>query len=490
MGNESAPNGSPSIGRMVSFGVLLGVIVVIGALFFRVMASFLLPLFLAALLAVVFGPLHKWLSRRMPKSPTLAAGCATVALFLLILAPLSLALSLAVRQGIDLAYSDRTDLTTKLADFRARFGLQLPMHRELDQLRGQLAHLHFLPDATLPDPAELTARIEGVTSAIGKVEEGLGQAADPVTIASVKPERLEGVRRELNSLRDTVKEATGLVTTGVHDKELWDFEAQDIARQSFERAIIRGAKFREALLGGAPRSWLVELANPDDAHFTSWRQSAGRTLQNWLLSLTGQTTALLANVAFGLGITMISLFYFFLDGPRMILAIMRLSPLDDRYELELATEFANVSRAVVLATLVSAIAQGVLAGIGFYFAGFEPLFLLIILTAVLSLVPFVGAGAVWVPACLWLGIMDQRWLAAVVLAVYCIGIVSMADNIIKPYILQGQSNIHPLLGLLSVLGGVQAMGPIGIFIGPMLVAFLQALLIILQKEMKSLEEKA
>ena len=53
MGNESAPNGSPSIGRMVSFGVLLGVIVVIGALFFRVMASFLLPLFLAALLAVL-----------------------------------------------------------------------------------------------------------------------------------------------------------------------------------------------------------------------------------------------------------------------------------------------------------------------------------------------------------------------------------------------------------------------------------------------------
>ena len=64
----------------------------------------------------------------------------------------------------------------------------------------------------------------------------------------------------------------------------------------------------------------------------------------------------------------------------------------------------------------------------------------------------------------------------------------MADNVIKPYVLHGQSNLHPLLALLSVLGGVATLGPIGILVGPMVVAFLQTLLKILQREMRDLDQ--
>ncbi len=60
----------------------------------------------------------------------------------------------------------------------------------------------------------------------------------------------------------------------------------------------------------------------------------------------------------------------------------------------------------------------------------------------------------------------------------------MVDNVIKPYILHGQANLHPLLALLSVIGGVQVLGPIGILVGPMLVAFLQALINMLNKEIE------
>ena len=62
----------------------------------------------------------------------------------------------------------------------------------------------------------------------------------------------------------------------------------------------------------------------------------------------------------------------------------------------------------------------------------------------------------------------------------------MADNVVKPYVLHGQSNLHPLLALLSVIGGVQVLGPLGILVGPMLVTFLQALLNMLQSELDSL----
>jgi predicted PurR-regulated permease PerM len=196
---------------------------------------------------------------------------------------------------------------------------------------------------------------------------------------------------------------------------------------------------------------------------------------------------LLTSMLVGLAIMIISTYYFFADGPYMLIALMRMSPLDDSYERELLEKFSDISRSVVVATLASAVAQGLLAGIGFYFAGLERIFFLIAATIFLAMVPFVGAAAVWVPICLVLYLHDDRPTAALMLALYCGGVVSMVDNIIKPYILHGQANLHPLLALLSVIGGVQVLGPIGILVGPMLVAFLQALINMLNKEIERME---
>jgi hypothetical protein len=80
---------------------------------------------------------------------------------------------------------------------------------------------------------------------------------------------------------------------------------------------------------------------------------------------------------------------------------------------------------------------------------------------------------------------DGNWLTALVLAVYCTIFVSLIDNVIKPFVLHGQSKLHPLLALLSILGGVTVLGPVGILVGPMLVSFLQALLAMLRKELDS-----
>ena len=191
----------------------------------------------------------------------------------------------------------------------------------------------------------------------------------------------------------------------------------------------------------------------------------------------------------------LALYYFFLDGPNMIAAIMRMSPLDDEYERELLEKFANVSRAVVVASLASAVAQGLLAGVGFYFAlnAGAPIFLLTMITMVwpscrswapppsgfppccgftCSKPPVDGAEAVQGDA-----------VSAIGLAIYGVCVISAIDNVIKPLVLHGQSNLHPLLALLSVLGGVKVLGPIGILVGPMLVAFFQALVNMVNKEL-------
>ena len=201
-------------------------------------------------------------------------------------------------------------------------------------------------------------------------------------------------------------------------------------------------------------------------------------------------------VLIGLAIMVISLYYFLADGPQMIAAVMHLSPLDPGYEKELLERFGHVSRAVVVATLLSAVVQG--AGrhrLLLRLPQKAPVFLLTALTMVTAMVPFVGAAAVWVCVCGWVYLYGEHvvdgqivtgdpWTAAI-LAIYCTIVVSGIDNVIKPFILHGQSKLHPLLALLSILGGVQVLGPVGILVGPMLVSFLQALLNMLRKELDS-----
>jgi hypothetical protein len=206
----------------------------------------------------------------------------------------------------------------------------------------------------------------------------------------------------------------------------------------------------------------------------------------------------LVRLIIGLIILVLALYYFLVDGPSMIHTMMRLSPLDNEYEQELLNKFANVSRAVVLAVLAAAIVQGLLAGIGFYFAlnPGAPIILLTTMTMVLAVVPFVGAAGLWIPTCLWIFFYQEQMVEGVVqqgdpvkaigLAIYCGCVVSTIDNVIKPLVLHGQSNIHPLLALMSVLGGIKALGPAGILIGPMVVAFIHALLIMVNKELRLL----
>jgi predicted PurR-regulated permease PerM len=113
----------------------------------------------------------------------------------------------------------------------------------------------------------------------------------------------------------------------------------------------------------------------------------------------------------------------------------------------------------------------------------EAVFLLTALAMLLTLVPFVGSAIVWAPVCLWLFGIEGRTTAALLLAGYCLAVAVTFDNVVKSLLLHGRSNLHPLLALLSVLGGVQALGPIGVLVGPMVVAFLQTLLNMVHTEL-------
>ena len=241
------------------------------------------------------------------------------------------------------------------------------------------------------------------------------------------------------------------------------------------------------LFGGPVIAWLKEQLNFNKDQVEDLLVKVRETAGPLALGTTQFISSFLLDFIVGLTVMIVGLYYFLADGPEMITALMRLSPLDDRYEAQLLAQFSELTRAVILAMLLAAVVQGLLAGIGYLVAGFGNVFILTLVTMVFAMVPFIGATAVWGGCCLWLALHDGRPQAAIALAVYGVVVVSLADNLIKPMVLHGRSNLHPLLALLSVLGGAKALGPIGIVLGPIVVAFLQTLLVMLRSELMAMD---
>ncbi len=452
--------------RIVSFSLLIGFILIIGGLFFKLMASFLVPLFLAVLCVVIFRPWHAWILRRCRDRQHLAAGLTTAVILLVVFLPAFSILTLAAIEGTAMvANLELNTIRQRVAKLRQRLGLDLPLADQIQPIDAALR--------SLARGSDLAAR-----AATGQDR----PAPTPVT-----PDRLLEMVLDLHR-RVTAEPATfpqGDLDRLMEDLQRLKMESPGtpLYDDALASAFREFNEFRTALCGGPYRAQLIEWANPTDDVLRQWRGRIAVKAQSWLLVAGGATTAFVAQLVLGAFVMAASIYFFLLDGPNIVRTLMRLSPLDDRYEQELMGEFDQASRAVVLATLLSAIAQGVLAFFGFWLAGLPSVVLLMLLAMVMALVPFIGATVVWVPACLWLYVYEERTWPAILLAVYCAAIVSTADNFIKPWVLRGKSKLHPLLALLSVLGGVQALGPLGILVGPMIVVFLQTLLNILHREL-------
>ena len=471
--------------RMISFYLLVGIIVVCGIFFFRVMAGFFLPLFLAAILVVIFRPLHRWISGKCKNRVRLAAALTTLAISLIVLVPLVWIGSLAVSEGVQLVTQfDAKRAKEKLAAFREKYKLEMPAGG--DQFQGIQDGLARMAEAADSDNPLSSDQREGrVRSLIEKARqlqsilvdqspELDGQPDEDQTAGSQpQPETTAG-----QVLIDALDDALNSTLSGTNQQFQGNLDQAQLAFRNLQRQTF----------GGPFRAWLINVVNPSDETLINMRSEAFGWLQRWLLSVTGTGAAFVGDAFLDLAIMIVCVYYFLADGANMTRALMRLSPLDDRYEQELLAEFDTISRAVVLATLLTAVAQGLLAGIGYRIFQLDNVFLLMVLTMVFALIPFIGAAAVWAPVCLWLFFYEGREFAAIALTIYGAGIVSMADNVIKPMVLHGQSKLHPLLALLSVIGGVQALGPIGILVGPMVVTFLQALLNMLNSELTALAQ--
>ncbi|HEY3700302.1 MAG TPA: AI-2E family transporter, partial [Spongiibacteraceae bacterium] len=136
--------------------------------------------------------------------------------------------------------------------------------------------------------------------------------------------------------------------------------------------------------------------------------------------------------------------------------------------VELLHVAANTIKSVVFGILGTAVAQGVLAAIGFALAGMPMFIALGLGTAVLSLVPF-GPALLWGPAAIWL-YHGGHTAWAIFIVLWGILVVGMADNVIKPLLIGKGTDLPFLLIMLGVLGGAMSFGLLGVFLGPTFLA--------------------
>jgi predicted PurR-regulated permease PerM len=212
-----------------------------------------------------------------------------------------------------------------------------------------------------------------------------------------------------------------------------------------------------------------------------WLEQVSSFLLKQLSGAAGNLLSFIVNGA----LAFFTLFFLFRDGRRVLRRMSVMTPLRPAQIENLTGEVGKTITASVYGGLAVATAQGILTGAAFWALGLSSPILWGIAAAIFSFVPFIGSSIVWLPASIFL-ILSGQWIKGLVLLGGGAGVIGMADNVIRPYVISGHVKFHPLYIFFSLMGGVQAFGILGLFIGPVVVAIAQALFSLIREEIREM----
>lgn len=228
----------------------------------------------------------------------------------------------------------------------------------------------------------------------------------------------------------------------------------------------------------APPPWLLRfpvVGSYVEQYWQEWVRSdvfpVGELIQylgpakDWILA----TGAGLGGGILDLGLSVLTAFFIYRDGE---MGVKSLNAVLERLAGDRAQKLLKLAegtmRGVVYGIIGTALAQGILAGLGFWLMGVPGALFLGLITSFLSIIPF-GPPLVWIPAATWLfytGSINR----GIFLLLWGLLVISSVDNFLKPYFISRGSNLPLLLVFIGVLGGVIAFGFLGVFLGPVLLA--------------------
>ena len=193
--------------------------------------------------------------------------------------------------------------------------------------------------------------------------------------------------------------------------------------------------------------------------------SAGKVLVGKLSDASKGTAVFFLD----LFIMLYAMFYFFGHGRELRERMLKLMPLPDESRRPLMDKGMSMARATIKGTVIIGVIQGALGGIAFAFAGISGAALWGTIMAIASVIPGLGTALVWLPVVIFLLVTGELgW--AIGLAVWFLAVVGTVDNVLRPRLVGGDTQMPDLLILVSTLGGLSLFGVAGLIIGPVIAA--------------------
>src|SRR5688572_6188109 len=210
-------------------------------------------------------------------------------------------------------------------------------------------------------------------------------------------------------------------------------------------------------------------------NFQEMLRSATDQLRQSVVGLAPNILGSISEMILGLFIMFFVMFYGFREGRGFMTYLKALMPLDVALKDSLFNELRIVTQAVLYGQVLTAVIQGALGGLGLLVCGVPNALFWGAIMMITAFVPVLGTPLIWVPAGVGL-ILDGSVTRGVFLLIYGATIVMNIDNFLRPKLVSGRSNVHPVLILIGVLGGLRVFGFIGMLVGPLILAILVALI--------------
>jgi len=236
-----------------------------------------------------------------------------------------------------------------------------------------------------------------------------------------------------------------------------------------------------------PIEWIGDHTGLTLQQMQGWVIAGAKNVLQVMVSSGGSVVLGALGTVVSFLLTLFVLFFVLRDGPVIAGKFVRMLPIEEKRRSRLWHHLIEVTRAVFMGIGLTALAQGILTGVGFAIAGLPSPLVFGVLGMFLALIPLVGTAILWIPGALFLA-SNGEYGHALFLAIWCAVVVGAVDNFLRPMLISGRAEVPTLAVFVGVMGGLSAFGFIGLFLGPIVLGLLVALFRFENEERESNKE--
>lgn len=259
-------------------------------------------------------------------------------------------------------------------------------------------------------------------------------------------------------------------------------------------SVLAGQLIASLAPNGALRTWAERLSSrfgglplsPDDISARLHDAAADLAARGAVVAAAVAATTF--EVLLGVLFAMMTLGFVLRHWDTLVLRAEDMMPLRPRYTRAILLEFRRVGRTTLLGSVVTGVAQGTLAGLGYWATGVPEAAFFGVATAFASLLPGVGTLLVWVPAGVFLISTGHAGMGIALLIWGGVVVVGVSDYVIRPRLVGGDGDMPVLVTFAALFGGVEVFGLSGLLLGPLIVSVSFAILRIFARE--AVEQRA